>query len=833
MKRIPCQLAAAQLRGILAYTFTRAMLHESHPHFMPNSEGFTVMKILSIKGTFMKSVFCIMACIGLCAVVAGCEEGKTDPSVLAGQPGQAEQSEQSARWMTQGFAISEKEEKDEELNVRQYVLWERDGALDAQEGKYISIVDFGSLGELIWRLSSVTERGGRLEWVLEIQNAFTEESVVKKFSCEELGLENAAGRLTGMDLIDKDQYVFQWVEEEHDDQGLVTCWTADRRIYTDFLGELYSVDLWPAYLEAGLAEEGVNAHSLLRRGGCDGKGNTYVLASREKAGYTSVHLFDRSGKMILEYRGEQFQSVNEPLRTGEGELVFPVWDSRNRQYEYLWADTEGGEMRSLARGDTFTQSIFQMYGMRGDDIYYNRANKEIVKWNIENGSRTRVLDLPKNGLAAGMQIQMALGKEWNQPILCLMDTSHGKEWLVPLTDEEIPEQEIVRLAALVKSPYSAETPVADSVSTAASDNRDFLYRYEDDTTEESRTRVLADLSSGNGPDLMYVSLEDMRILEEKGALLDMGELLPEARVQEMLPGAVEIGTVNGKLVGIPVNVQAGTLMVSRDTWSKDSWTLEDLIDLMESGELEGGIFHGMGGQQNIHYFYPVGTMNCLLEYSLADSFLIDWEKRESHFDDGRFLRLLELTYQNLNDGPVETETWLNGGKRISWHQVGHGLNDGSFDVGREQENGHYVGFPTSGDCGNYLTTEGVIVVNAATKNKEAVRAYLETFCSREFQSDLREAGVFGYDPSTGFLDESSGKLMWTPVDEIAVFPDNTTSVDRVNLFLRECVAAPPTYPALKEIIFEELTVMYDQNRDPGEVAKIINNRVQMYLDEGQ
>lgn len=781
----------------------------------------------------MKGVFCIMACILLCGVAAGCGEGKTEPSVPAGQPGQAEQSEQPARWKTQGFALSEKEEKDEELNVRQYMLWERDGALDVREGKDIDTVDFGSLGELFWRLNSVAERGERLEWVLEIYNAFTEESVVKKFSREELGLEKSAdGWLTGMDLIEQDQYVFQWVEAEHDDQGFTTCWTADRRIYTDFSGELYSVDLWPAYLEAGLAEEGVNADSLLRRGGCDGRGNTYVLASREKTGYTSVHLFDRSGKMILEYRGEQFQSVQKPLRTGEGELVFPVWDSRNRQYEYLWADTEGGEMRSLAKGDTFTQSIFQMYGMRGGDIYYNRANREIVKWNIESGSRTRVLDLQENGLAAGVRIQMALGKERDQPILCLMDTGHEKEWLAPLTDEEIPEQEIVRLAALLKSPYSVGTPVADSVSAAASDNRDFLYRYEDDTTEEARTRVLADLSSGNGPDLMYVTLEDMRMLEEKGALLDMGELLPEARVKEMLPGAVEIGTVNGKLVGIPVNVQAGTLMVSRDTWPKDSWTLEDLIGLMESGELEGGIFHGMG-QQDIYYFYPVGTMNCLLEYSLADSFLIDWEKRKSHFDDERFLRLLELTYQNLNEGPVETETWLNGGKRISYHQVGSGLNDSIFDVGREQENGHYVGLPTSGDCGNYLTTEGVIVVNAATRNKEAVRAYLKTFCSREFQSDLSDAGVFGYDPGTGFVDESSGKLTWNGVDEIAVFPDNTTSVDRANKFLRECVAAPPTYPALKEIIFEELTVMYDQNRDPGEVAKIIHNRVQLYLDEGQ
>lgn len=287
--------------------------------------------------------------------------------------------------------------------------------------------------------------------------------------------------------------------------------------------------------------------------------------------------------MILEYRGERFQIVMKALRTREGDLIFPVWDSRNRRFEYLWADTEGGEMRSLAGEDVFTQSIFQMYGMQGNDIYYNNANKDIVKWNIESGERTKILNLPKNGLVAGLQILMALGGEGDQPVLCLVDQSHGKEWLALLTDQEIPDREIVRVADLVMDRDYGINPAADSVSEAAKLNRDFLYRYEDDSTEEARTRVLADLSSGNGPDLMYVSLEDMRMLEEKGALLDMRELLPEARVEEMLPGAVEIGTIDGKFVGIPMQVEAYTLMVARDTWSEDSWTLEDIIRLMEIG----------------------------------------------------------------------------------------------------------------------------------------------------------------------------------------------------------------------------------------------------------
>lgn len=149
--------------------------------------------------------------------------------------------------------------------------------------------------------------------------------------------------------------------------------------------------------------------------------------------------------MILEYRGEQLQTVEEPLRTREGELVIPVWDSRNRRFEYLWADTEGGEMRSLAREDVSSQSIFQMYEMQGNDFYYYNANKEIVRWNIESGERTKILDLPKNGLVAGLNILMALGGEGDQPVLCLAD--------------------------LVKTRDHGINPTADSVSEAANLNR--------------------------------------------------------------------------------------------------------------------------------------------------------------------------------------------------------------------------------------------------------------------------------------------------------------------------------------------------------------------------
>lgn len=105
------------------------------------------------------------------------------------------------------------------------------------------------------------------------------------------------------------------------------------------------------------------------------------------------------------------------------------------------------------------------------------------------------------------------------------------------------------------------------------------YEYEEASAQENRDRILAELSQGKEPELLFVPLEDMVLLEEKGLLLDIRELLSENMQEELLPGALEIGTIEGKLVGIPVAVRADTLAVATDIWEGHTWRLEDVCDV--------------------------------------------------------------------------------------------------------------------------------------------------------------------------------------------------------------------------------------------------------------
>ncbi|MCH5340507.1 MAG: hypothetical protein J1E01_03470 [Acetatifactor sp.] len=53
----------------------------------------------------------------------------------------------------------------------------------------------------------------------------------------------------------------------------------------------------------------------------------------------------------------------------------------------------------------------------------------------------------------------------------------------------------------------------------------------------------------------------------------------------------------------------------------------------------------------------------------------------------------------------------------------------------------------------------------------------------------------------------------------------------INAFLEQCVPAPGRYAEIIKIINEELSAYWAGDKSVNEVVKIIDNRVQVYLDE--
>lgn len=773
-------------------------------------------------------------------IFPGCGQAEDMPLGTKDMSSETNLTVEDAPWRTEGFAASGEPEKEQAFWTGQYLPWEY-GSQAA--GTRIIYEDFGVCGELFWRFGTEVDADETVTWesereyFLEIYDTISGESTVKQFTPKELGLENEHSILYSMDMPDSGHYVFRGMGYELNEEG-VCLQTVDRMIYTDLAGEVQSTDFWEIYREKGITYERESDSTdelkdlpLIQdiNWCCDGKGNICVIKPGSNGSSKLFLLFDRNSELLLEYKGTAEQQFVDPLRTRDGELIMPVYDSMEKCYEFLWADTADGELRSLGRMESSNSRITKMCGLLGDDIYYE-TTYGIIIWNIKSGKRVQVFDYKAAGLDTGFQTMLAL-RPGQTPVLRLRKKQGSKtsEWLAVLEDHELPARETIRVVALTDGgEYGSSSVVSKCATLTSLLDPNIRYQFED--ASESRDRIMAELVSGKGPDMLYVTMEDMYMLDEKGLLLDLDELIPGELREELLPGALGLGTaVSGTLKGVPVVVWSDTLVVSRETWPEDTWKLEDVIGLMEEGKLTGAIYLPT---LQTSYLNPVGTIRWLVEYSLGDSFLIDWQNRKSHFDDERFISLLKVTQTDLSSAP-EPETCLNGGKQIMAYSLDHESYINDLFVLLEEENGRCVGYPTEGTGGSFLNTPGVLVVNANIAQKEAAVDFLKTLLGEELQS---QRGVMGLSvrklsPEKGVQMTESGTAFYYG-REMAVFSDGTTAPQRAAAFLESCAAPPRTYSRILSIILEELIAMRDQNLSPEVTAANINNRVQLYLDEG-
>lgn len=795
---------------------------------------------------FLSSTALLLSCL----MLSGCSGKESGQPTTDQTPGQ---SEETFDWKMEGFAVGGEVEKKQRLWVTEYIPWTHEMVVveEGKEALYPSYVSTQAYGDRIYQLYAVINPSDpdaqAIRWILEIYDTETMSSSVRELSFEDLGEENPPKNyyaLKAMDLTAEDSFVFQWVEIEKNSEDLFRQ-SANRMIYFNPQGDIYKVDLLDAYLEKGIAKDKYSSNvSFQACCVCDGTGNTYHKARLSRYGYTQLYVMDKQGAVLLEYIGTSDQAIEDPMRTESGNLIYPVYDAAAHSYSFFWPDVETGEMRVLCTLNDIKDSkqrIKRLYGMQGNIVYYEIYDG-IVAWDVKSGNRTLVLSYQENGISDKYSTMLVF-REGQSPLLRLFWESRDdgdEDWLAPLSEESVQKEDALRVVDLVNSGVGSRQMSECAALVSRKDmNQTVLYQKTGNDADSFRTEIMAELAAGNGPDILYVSRADMALLYELGLLADLRELVPMETLEDLWPGAVSMGTVDGMLAGLPLSiVSANSLVVARDTWEKDTWQLEDIISLMDEGLLYNAVYYNVNLPDSDIWFHPWGATNVLVQNCLEDSFLIDWKKRECHFEDERFVHLLELFKGSSDYLSDDTGGWSHGGKSIAEVHFGSHMYAEDFDVLVDREDGHYVGYPTYGNGGNYFENPGILVVNANIKDKRKIETFLE-YCLGDYIQGLCER------PLSDIIDTAftvrryhtediemtpEGEYIWHNV-KLSVMEDGTTSLHRAIDFLESCVPSPAVYPDIQKLISEELEAYYNSDRSASETADIIDRRVQVYLDE--
>lgn len=740
-----------------------------------------------------------------------------------------------AAWKTAGFAVTGQVEEEQGLWVEEYIpIVHRE--VPSDKGKIAFVRELGIYDSSYYRLYCCRDNYGELSlYYLEQYDMETEESSMTELTPEAIGLEDLAdtnlwnGCVTGDGML-----VFQRVSFDQGESGKL-CLGRNEMLYTRLDGAAaQAVDVLAVYRDKELLMEGggIGVCDCI----CDGSGNLYARGMGGEFPYQSLCILDRQGNLLLEETLGEREQFGLPVQTAEGELIFYVNGSESSRV--IWFDLQ--EKKAVTLAELERGQIEQLYGMRENYLYYG-GPEGIVEWNIVSGERKLVFRLRENGVDNRKLDTSLAFREDGTPVLrmCGVIDEEEEDWMLVLTQERIERADAVRVVSLTSELTGRVQATAVRVARK-NPGCSFIYENRGNRdAEDYRTQILAEIVAGKGPDILYVSLEDMRRLKQNDALMDLRTLLPEETLDQVLPSVLELGTVSGTLVGIAPEAVVESLMTRDDVWLGDTWTVDDVLGLMETGEYTGMFI------QCSSAYYPRAVLNIMIKFNLEDSFLIDRENGECHFEDERFLKILEYARQyGKKDG--DGEMGLGSGGALA-------TTDGAFDsldnlVNACSEYGediHYVGYPTEKGCGNYLGCDGVVVVSRDA-DPEKAKIFLECLLSEKVQNlqgnfveriSVRKVSLEDIQYLTPeeaeyyreYYGEDIG-ARWQG-HRLQIREDGTTALHDYKAFLESCVPAPATNTLLENIIWEEAQAFMEGDKSARDTARVIDSRVQVYLDE--
>ena len=432
-------------------------------------------------------------------------------------------------WKSEGFALSGEILEEQGLWVGEYLEWEHPATSRNQEGEYLYVCEAGSLEGKVYRFlqkriptEDTEETREENQYYLEIYDTVTKSAQLTEVDMEALGFGGAflrGAQVLGAETVLQDGEDAQKGEQTKSGTAggsetfALQVWqegeSACLILFTDLLQVKSCMNIGEVYECYDIAEDICAFECIV-----DDKGNIYARAGSTWQPFRDLYIFDQEGNLLLKHSDGEEDEIREPLRMPTGELVFPINNIAERTTEFVWFDLEVRKEVTLARLDK--ETVKQVYGISGNTIYYEAA-KGLMCWNIATGERQLVYNYSENGVSSKHQTRMIL-VQGQSPILRTFGTVEGEQedWLLVLSETEVAKADAIKVAALTTGGEKVQACAA----TASRKNPQFTYSYQDGSkgdAEAFRSRMIAEMVSGEGPDILYVSLEDMAILQEKGA----------------------------------------------------------------------------------------------------------------------------------------------------------------------------------------------------------------------------------------------------------------------------------------------------------------------------
>lgn len=584
---------------------------------------------------------------------------------------------------------------------------------------------------------------------------------------------------------------------------------------------------------AGLTDQGEISFKVWER---KGEENFYFLVKTDVQGKVLevTEPFPEEGD--YPWNVDMF-SESRRFHLQDGSTVISRWDEAARTSVLTWF---GGEKA----GQELGRLAGEMPGalcLGEEGVLYCLAGDSLLRWDTEKKLQEELFCLHENGVISSADSGLFLADNGD---LVLCRINEGEALAYVLTDEEIVYDQKLRFSWLVElgEPTRYFSKCAGNYARETGGLPVILEKEQEKYYADYRNRIFAELAAGKGPDIMYLTREDLQLLAEKGVLCDLSGMIPEEVKAVMIPAALELGVVDGTMVGFTPQVEFLSLITADRIWAEESWTLDKFLETAESVK-----------DWEIMIWY-LGSDLCgpmfldLLMSDTENTSLLDLERGVSYLNGDKFVRILELckkrSQSTAETGRAEFVDLMKAGKGMAeWRWISD-LSSFSGVMTGYGEDCNLVGYPAESGSGNYARAGypyGCLAVNANSEHKEEIGkffAYLLDY-DKQFAVDtcsvrtdvIRDSLI--YDEMSGYRMRISDNPDHMTVRQLDVKEDGSTWLEEYLEFVENCRPQPFMPPQISEIIAEEVAAYFKGDKSAEETADIIHRRVQLFLDENR
>lgn len=638
-------------------------------------------------------------------------------------------------------------------------------------------------------------------------------------------VENLAW-ITGMDVSGGKVFLF-FHQRESNGEGTVT--THYYKAQADQEGRIEGVvDLLPALQESRIMPQEDNIQ--LPGGRCDTAGRCYVGDGT----MSHIGVIDQEGKLltVLEEQGELLYYIG---KMPEGSPLYACENFAEKKLVIMTCDEQ--EQKELYRGEY--ELLDQCLMNPNGDMIYDK-NGILMRWNVVKGTCEKMYAAKgQNFINCDGILEGADGK-----VFAVFRQNDGT-FLYGFTDQEM-ETVVIRMELLVWGNDYIETCASEYTKRHPGVVIEFMERQED--TELQLNRIMAQISQGEGPELMLVPKEQLQALQKGGALAELSEVLPASDQEQIFPGVLENGKVGEGLYGITCGATFSTLLTSDQVWQGETWSLEDVMRILEDRERAGNPVEQFSdvsykGEQAYITLYELVLAN------IGRCSLVDLQAGKCYFDTEEFRRVLEFckkceetTQNSPSYTDEENAQRLREGEILTWRMEGN-LMTFSRACALLGEGVRPVGYPTDGKSGNLLMAmyDPSVVVNIHSGHREIVDDFLRYLLDYKSQRQYSTRWV-RMDVLQDCVEECVDSYGYaTPVPvfrmgnrSVIVLEGKKDGTSYLTEFLEMAVDSVPYETELdmiRSIVREETNVYFAGDRGLEETARIIQRRVQLYLDE--